>query len=461
MRQDRDLTEGSILKALFAISLPIVGANILQTIYNLTDTFWVGRLGENAVAAVSLSFPIIFFLISLGIGFSVAGSILVAQYKGRKDQKNIDHVAGQTLLLMVIISAIITIIGLVLSNPLLKLMGAAPDVLPMATSYLQITFAGLILLFAYFVFQALMRGVGDVKTPLYIVLGTVLLNLVLDPLFINGYGIIPAFGVGGAALATIGTQGIGAIIGLFMLFSGNYNIRLKLREMKPDFDMIKKMFKLGFPASLDQSTRALGLTAMIFLVATFGTTIVASYGIGGRILSFVIIPAVGFSIATSTIVGQNIGAGKKDRAEKTARMSSIISFVTLTVIGALIFIFSKQLVAVFIPGNAEIISIGSKFLRIMSLSFGFMGLQLSISGTFRGVGKTTAALMLSIISFWILRFPVAYFLSKVSSLSYNGLWWAFPISNVLAGSIAIIWLWKSDWKHKKLIEHDKPMMLEE
>jgi len=169
------------------------------------------------------------------------------------------------------------------------LMGAEPAVLAGAVSYLQISFIGVIFLFAYFVFQSLMRGVGDVKTPMYIVFGTVLLNLVLDPLFIFGFGPIPAYGVSGAAIATIGTQGIAAIIGIMMLFSGRYGIHLKRNHLKPDFAIIKKMFKLGYPASIEQSARALNFTVMTLLVASFGTLAVASYGIGFRILSFIII----------------------------------------------------------------------------------------------------------------------------------------------------------------------------
>ena len=310
MKNRNNLTEGSILKSLIILSVPIILANILQATYQLTDTFWVGRLGTTAIAAVSISFPITFLFISLGSGLAIAGTILVAQYKGKKDKTAIDHITSQTMLMVILISIILATIGYILTPSLIGFMGAEQDVFSSAVPYMRISFIGMIFMFTYMVFQSLMRGVGDVKTPMYIVLGTVLLNLILDPLFIFGYGFIPAFGVAGAAVATIGTQGLAAIIGIFLLIKGKFQIQLHLNDLKPDWLLIKKMFRLGFPASIEQSTRALGMTVMTFLVTGFGALTLAAYGIGSRVLIFVIIPAMGLSMATSTLVGQNIGAGK-------------------------------------------------------------------------------------------------------------------------------------------------------
>ncbi len=451
-KQLRDYTTGSISKALLALSIPIVLANILQTVYQLTDTFWVGRLGANAVAAVSISFPIMFLLISLGGGMAIAGTILVSQYTGRKEMDQVDYISAQTMLLLFFISLILTFIGYYASAPILEFMRTPPAVLPGAISYLQVSFLGLIFLFTFFVFQSLMRGVGDVKTPVYIVLGTVLLNLLLDPLFIFGWGSIPAFGVAGAAIATISTQGLAGAIGIFMLFSGKYGIHLKWHNLKPDFSLIKKMFRLGFPASIEQSTRALGLTFMVFLVTGFGTNTLAAYGIGGRILSFFIIPALGFSMALSTIVGQNLGAGKIQRAKESIRVASWMIFWILTVAGFIVFLFAKPLTTIFIPGDPAVIDTSTTFVRIIALSFGFMGVQQTIGGGFRGSGNTFIAMALSIISLWILRFPLAWLLSTKTILGINGLWWSFPIANVIAALLAIYWFKKDTWLNKKVTE---------
>lgn len=453
--KNKNLTEGSIFKSLLTLSIPIIFASILQTAYQLTDTFWVGRLGTAAVAAVSISFPIIFLIISLGGGLAIAGTILVAQYKGKEDKKAVNHITSQTIVMVVNISIVLATIGYVLSPHLIKLMGAEPNVYISAVSYIRISFIGMIFMFTYMVFQSLMRGVGDVKTPVYIVLGTVLLNLILDPVFIFGYGFIPGYGVAGAAMATIGTQGIAAIIGIAILIRGRHEIQLHLSDLKPDFPLIKKMFIIGFPASIEQSTRALGMTVMTFLVASFGTLTLAAYGIGIRILSFVIIPTLGLSMATSTLVGQNIGAGKTDRAEKIVKLSSLIGFVSLTVVGAITFVFAKQIVTVFIPGETATIDASSYFIRIMAFTFGFIGIQMSINGAFRGSGSTMISMLLSIISLWVLRFPLAFILSSYTSLQEVGIWIAFPAANIIATVITVVWFRKGTWKQKKITEEVK------
>jgi putative MATE family efflux protein len=450
-----NLTESSILKSLLVLAVPIILVNILQTAYQLTDTFWVGRLGTDAVAAVSISFPLIFLMISLGGGLAMAGTILVAQYKGKNDQKAVNHITSQTLMMVVVVSVILAAIGYLLSPLLVKLMGAETGVYSSAVSYMKVSFIGMILVFTYIVFQSLMRGIGEVKIPVYIVLGTVLLNLILDPLFIFGYGFIPAFGVVGAAVATIVTQGLAAIFGIIILIKGRYHIQLHLNDLKPDMPLIKKMFRLGFPASIEQSTRALGITAMTFLVAGFGTLTIAAFGIGSRILSFAIIPALGLSMATSTLVGQNIGAGKTKRAESIVKLSSLIGFVTLTILGILFFIFAEQISGIFIPGETETIAASAVFIRIMALTFGFIGLQQVLNGAFRGSGNTMITMILSIMTLWVLRFPLAYILSHHTDLGSIGIWIAYPLSNIAAGVVAIIWFAKGTWKKKKITEEIK------
>lgn len=444
-RTAADLTQGPILRALLTLAVPIVGANVLQAVYQLTDTFWVGRLGADAVAAVSLGFPVIFLLVAMGGGLAVAGAILVAQHYGAGDTRMVDRVAAQTMVAIVAVSVLLSVLGYVTAGPLMRLFGAAPAVLPGATAYLQISFIGLVFLFVYFVFQSLMRGVGDVRTPFYIVLGTVVLNFAADPLFILGWGPIPAMGVAGAALATVITQGIASLIGLRILFRGSYGVRLHVRDLAPNPALMGRIFALGLPASVEQSMRALGLAVMTILVASFGTTVVASYGVGTRILTFIIIPALGLSMATSTVVGQNIGAGKPERARHTAVMATWLAFGVLTGAGIVLFLLARPITAVFVPTAPVVIETGARFLRIMALSFGFMGVQQVLAGAFRGTGNTLAAMALAIISLWVLRFPIAYVLSERTTLAAQGIWWSFTISNVATALVALAWVRSGNW----------------
>jgi len=455
MEKINKLTEGSALKSLITLSVPIILANIMQAAYHLTDTFWVGRLGSEAIAAVSISLPIIFLLISLGAGLTMAGSILTAQYKGKGNQDAINHVAGQTLLMVLSVSFFLSIIGYFFSPYLIKFMGAEPVVFLNAVSYLKISFLGIIFMFIFFVFQALMRGVGNVKLPMFIVLGTVLLNLILDPLFIFGLGPVPALGVAGAALATVMTQGLSSLVGLLILFLRKKDIHIHIDNLRFDFPLIRKIFFLGFPASIEHSTRSLGMIVLTFLVASFGTVTMAAYGIGTRILSLVIIPSHGLSIATSTLVGQNMGAGKIDRAERVAKISAKVGFFALSLVGIFIFVFAKEIAAFFIPGETTTIQSSSQFLRIMALSFGFIGIHQALNGVFRGSGNTLTSMILSIIFFFFLHLPSAYILSKYTSLADIGLWIAFPVANIIIAFLVLIWFIRGSWKKKKVTEEIK------
>lgn len=449
----KNTTEGPILGTLVALAGPIVATNIFQTLYQLIDTFWVGRLGAPAVAAVSLSFPILFFMISAGGGMAVAGAIVVAQTFGAGDEEAVDHAAGQTLLAVGFISVALSTAGFFLSRPLIALFGAAPDVANLAVDYLQISFLGLVAVFVYFVFQALLRSVGDVRTPMIVVAGTVALNFVLDPLLILGIGPVPQLGVGGAAWATIGAQGLAGVVGLVILFSGRYGVRLQARHFVPDRPLISKILRLGIPSSIEQSTRALGIGVMMLLVAGFGTTVIASYGIGTRILSFVIIPAMGLAIATSTVVGQNVGAQKDERAVLAARIGMTVGFAALTIAGGLLFLLAAPVIRAFVPGEPEVAEIGARFIRIMAPAFGFFGIQMVMSGALAGAGNTMAAMGLSIMAFWVLRFPIAWVLAIGMGLGPEGIFWSFPISNLTSAGVALLWFVRGTWI-RRVVDED-------
>ncbi|NIA01983.1 MAG: MATE family efflux transporter, partial [Nitrospirae bacterium] len=233
-----NLLEGSITKSLMFLAIPIVIGNLLHSAYHLTDLFWVGRLGEVGVAAMSMNFPVVFLFISLGIGLSTAGAILVAQYYGEKNHERVDFVAGQSVFMIISVSILVSVLGYLLSPYIIGLMGAEEAVSSASTSYLQVSFIGMTFIFGYMVFQSLLRGVGEVKIPMFIVLGTVLLNLVIDPIFILGYGPIPAFGVKGAAMVTVITEGCAFAIGLFLLIKGWHGVQLKWKNLYPNFKFI-------------------------------------------------------------------------------------------------------------------------------------------------------------------------------------------------------------------------------
>jgi len=446
MAKPKKYTEGKILNSLVSLAFPIIMANVLQTAYQLIDTFWLGRLGANAVAAVSLSFPILFLVLALGGGLTLAGTVIVSQHKGAENQVKVNYASSQTVIVIFFISILLAVIGYFSAEPLMKIVGAGPEILNESISYFQVSSLGFVFLFMFFVFQSLMRGIGNVYLPMFIILGTVFLNLVLDPLFIFGWGPIEGNGVAGAAIASVFTQGLSAFIGMAILFKGKMGIKIRFKHMKWDFPWVKKLFELGIPSSLDQSSRAAGMTFMIMLVTSFGSEVVAAYGVGARILSLVVVPALGFAIATTSLVGQNIGANKIKRAEKIGDLSNKIGFFGLTAIGLLLFIFAEPITAFFIPNDPTVIKNGALFIKIMAPSFGLLGVQQILNGVFNGAGFTQASMLISIFSLWIVRFPTAFMLSDKTSLGFEGIWWAFPISNFLAAILAFTYYKMGYWK---------------
>jgi len=450
--------EGPIGTALLQLAIPIILGNVLQTGYQLTDAFWVGRLGAAAVAAVSVSFPLTFLVIALGSGLAMAGATLSAQYMGAGRQDMVNHVAAQTMLMVTLTSIVLGAAGYLLSPFLLTILGVAPDVYSGALGFMRISFIGIIFVFIYAMFQALMRGIGQTKIPLLIVLGTVILNFILDPLFIFGVGPLPPQGVRGAALATLITQALAALLGIMIFLRGRHGIHLSLKSFQPDLKYIKYAFFLGFPGSVELSTRGFGLMVMSFLVASFGTLTIAAYGVGSNVLQVITIPAMGLSMAVSTLVGQNMGAGNVKRAARVTVLGACCGFGLLTFVGIIAYIFASSIVSFFVPHEPEVITQGAQFIRIMCLAWGGIGVQLCIVSAFRASGNMLVAMVIALVSQWMLQFPLAYVLSKHTPLMSEGLWWSFPVTNVVVSLVSIGWFAKGDWKKTRLTDESKQIV---
>lgn len=451
VKNEGSLLEGPILQSLLKLTLPIILLQLMQAAYQLIDAFWVGRLGGDAVAAVSVTTPFVFLSIAIGAGLAIAGSVLVAQYVGARNQPMVNHVAGQTLLMVLIISLILGALGFVFAPNLLALMKVSPAVYAGALGFMRFSFIGLVFNFQFIMFTAFMRGVGNPTVPIYIIVGSVILNFILDPLFIFGWGSLKGFGVMGAAIATLSTQAMATVISFVILFKGKRGIQLELRDFIPDFAYIKKAFFLGFPSSIEQSVRGLGVTLMTFLIAAHGTLSLASYGVGSNILQVVMVIGMGFSQAISTLVAQNIGAGKVTRAARIGRLGGIVSFWSLSTIGLIVFLFAKQVVSFFVPEDPAVITGAAVFLRTIALTWGFLGVQLAVTGVLKGSGNMIISMVLALVSQFVLQFPLAYLLSNHVGMGVQGIWWAFPISNVIMALIALGVFIKGDWKKKRII----------
>jgi putative MATE family efflux protein len=480
-KEELDLTSGGIGSPLFYLAIPIVITNLLQTAYNLADTFWLGQYSTTALAAISFAFPMVFLLISLGIGISVAGSVLVAQNTGAGDERGAEYAASQTFVFAVLASAVLGVVGYFIVDDLLRIFGASPEVLVAATAYMQVISLGLPLMFGFFIFISLMRGYGDTVTPMLVMLGTVILNVVLDPFLINGWTLVsnaplvgtvsfPELGIEGAGYATVASRGVAMAVGLGIMVSGTRGVRIRLSDMKPDLGYTRKMLGIGVPASIETMSRSVTVNLLLIVVGTFSTSVVAGFGIGIRVFSVIFLPAIAVAQAVETMAGQNIGAGKPDRAEATADFAARVMFLVLGAAGVVIFLFPEPIVDVF-TNDPSVVGPGAEFLRYVAVSFAFIGIVRSYTGALRGAGKTMVAAAIAITFLGLVRLPVAWFLSQgvggpmglagvtvtlprvAEGIGPTGIWIAFVVSNAVGAVLAYTWYKRGTWRGTDVTGH--------
>lgn len=436
-----------IHKKLILLALPIMGTNFLQTLYNLADTYFLGRLGKDELSAPSVSFNIIFFLILFGSGFAMAGTTLISQAKGRGDHDRVDFYASQSFTIILAMSVLISIVGVVLTESVLRVLQVPTELMGLSSVYLRLIFLGMPFMFISFVFRAVLQGVGDSVTPLILQLITVVLNIVLDPIFIFGLGPIPAMGVKGAALATVLARTVNSLISLGILILGSREVRLRLRYMVPRLDAMKRLVSIGLPSSIGGSVAALGFTVLQGIVNTFGASVIAAFGISGRIIALFNMPAQGISQATAVMVGQYLGAKDSDGASHVVRFG-VETISVFIIIGMTITYLFGNLVTGFFINEPEVIAYGAELFRVVSISVVFFSLFTVINGAFQGGGDTRPIMVLNIIRLWGIRVPFAYILSKTLGMGPSGIWWAMFLSNFLV-SIANFILYRTGrWKYQ-------------
>jgi putative MATE family efflux protein len=457
-QSELNLTDGSIPKSLFYLSVPIVVTNLLQVGYNLADTFWLGRYSTDALAAISLGFPLVYLFISLGLGLTVAGSVLVAQHTGADEPAQAEYAASQTVSLTLLAGAGLGALGFVFVSDLLRVFGASPTVLALATEYMEVISLGLPFLFGFTVFIALMRGAGDTVTPMLVMLGTVVLNVVIDPLLIFGVGPLPPMGVEGAAVATVLSRGSAALVGVWLMLRGAHGIRIHPRQMVPDLEYSRTLVRIGVPASVENTGRAVSINAVLLIVTLFSTPVVAAFGVGIRVFSMVFMPAIAIDRGVETMTGQNIGAGRADRVVATNRFAAKASFLLLSALGVLTFVFAPEIIRLF-DDSPAVVAEGATFLRWIAPTFGFVGVLRAYSGGFRGAGKTLTAAAIAVVLFGFVRLPIAYVASQglvpvdvwlFDSPTPSGIWLAFPVSGIVAAAVATVWFELGNWRGMEL-----------
>lgn len=438
----RDFTEGSEASLILRFSVPLVLGNIFQNLYNIVDSVIVGNfLGKEALGAVGASFPIIFTLISLVIGVGSGASTVVSQYFGAKDLQNVKKTIDTIFIFFLFASIIVTIIGLSLSRSIFILLQLPEEMLHEAVTYLNIYLSGMFFFFGFAGITSILRGMGDAKTPLWFMVVSTILNIVFDLLFI----IVFKWGIEGVALATVVSQAFAFFSATWYLNKRHTVINLSIRKYNFDRSIFKSCIRIGLPTGFQQSFIAFGMMAIMGIVNTFGTNAVAAYTAAMRVDSFAKMPALTFSSALSSFVGQNLGASQEQRARKGLKITILFSLAYATAISAIIILFGKYIIRIFTPDQG-VIEIGQDYLVIVSSFYLLLSIMFTLTGFLRGAGATLIPMLTTIASLYLVRIPLAYFLSD--HIGVNGIWWAEPASWLLGMIILIIYYYTGKWKGK-------------
>ncbi len=444
-----DITKGkNITGILLRLAIPIMLANSFQTLYNIIDAFFLGKLGKSVFAAPAITFNVIFVLIAFGFGFSMAGTTLIAQSKGKNDREKVDFYLGQTTVTLVVLSILISVIGVIFTNPVLRILKTPPDAFIYTSKYMRIILMGIPFMFGTFILQASLQGIGDTITPLWIQGIAVSFNILLDPLLIFGIGPFPKMGVVGAAIGTVISRSVGSFIGIAILVQGKKGLQLKWRNLKPDRKALRLIFEIGFPSSIGQSVSALGFTVLQGVVNYFGSAVVAAFGIGNRIVGLFNMPAMGIGRAVTTMVGQNLGAREIKRAWKSVKAGIIIVGVFLLIGMTFTFFFGSSFVHFFIPNDPEVTKWGVILFRIISPSVVFFGILMVLNGAFQGAGDTKPPMVLNIVRLWGIRVPFSYLLALVFHMGPIGIWISMFLSNIVISIWGLFWFKRGKWEKK-------------
>jgi len=448
-----EILEGNIEKTLFRLAYPLIINNLIHVLYNITDTFWLGKIGREALSAPGVSWPLIGTLMNLGQGFAVAGFAFVGQYIGAKEYQKANKAAGALYSLVLFFASLTAVVGFLITPKALEFMKVTPNVYPYALTYVRIIFLGLPFSFMGFVFSALMRATGDTKTPVKINIFTVFMNVILDPILIFGLFELPKLGVAGAAVATVFSNTLGSMIGAYLIFTGKAPIHLTLRELKPDFEFYKRIFKVGLPSGIGQSANSFGFVMLTRIIFGFGDVTYAAYIITTRLVNFLTSISRGISMAMGTMIAQNVGAENYERAKKIAERTMVLNLLIATSAVGIIGVLRVPIFRVFLNDEAVIKESAIVWKYFLTSVPFFNGIFVVVNNVFRASGHTKKSMSLGILRLWGLRIPLSYLLGYILLGSSVGVFLGMGLSNIMAGLFAFAWFLKGSWM-KRIIDQD-------
>jgi putative MATE family efflux protein len=454
----RSLTQGSIRVGLFKFSLPILSANILQSLNGSVNSIWVGRfLGEAALTATSNANIVMFLLIGAAFGVALAATILIGQYIGANNLPEAKRVVGTSATFFAAISVAMAVTGLALCRPLLIAMNTPADSLPLAVAYMRVIFLALPCLYMYAFVGAVLRGAGDSKTPFYFMLLSVGIDIALNPVFIFGLGPIPRLGIAGSALATLVAQSVSLAALIRHLYRRHHILCLQQRELallKVDWSVVATLVRKGVPMSAQMLVLSLSGVLMITLVNRFGVDTSAAFGAALQIWNYIQMPAFAVGMGMSAMTAQNVGAGKWDRVTRIARVGVLYSVLLTGSIVLAIELLDTAVFGLFLPAGSAALSIASHLNRIVTGSYIFFGISVALFGVVRATGAVLAPLVILAVALLVVRFPLAQlFLDRYQA---DAVWWSFPVSSVLGAILAALYYRYGGWRQAHMMSAVTP-----
>jgi len=446
---EQDYTSGSIRKAVFLLAIPMIMEMIMESVFSVVDIFFVGKLGNAAVATVGLTESILAFVYSIAVGLSMAATAIVARRVGEKNLQGAAEAGMQTILFSVVLSTIIAFAGVFFAGDILRAMGANPKMIADNIVYTKIMYGGNVVIMLIFLINGIFRGAGDASIAMRSLWISNIVNIILCPLLINGLGPVPALGLNGAAIATTIGRGSGVLYQLYRLFIKRGLLNFYLYQLKPQKELLLQIINIGGTGTIQFLVSSASWVFMTRLVASFGEAAMAGYQIAIRIFIFFLLPAWGLSNAAATLTGQNLGAGKPERAEESVRITTLYTVIFMLCVSLFFFLFGKPVVN-FMNSDIDARFYALQALRIISIGYVFFGIEMVMLNAFNGAGDTRTPTYVNLVGFWLFQIPLAWILSQYVLKEPKAVFIAILISQFITAVLSYYLYKKGKWKTVKV-----------
>lgn len=446
---EQDFTEGRLSRAIILLAIPAVLEMIMESVFVIVDIYFVSKLGANAVATVGLTESMITIVYAISLGLATATTSMVSRRIGEKKPDKASETAFQAILAGLLVSLIIAIPGALYSGKLLAMMGASGDIVSGMSGYTKIMLGGNVVIMLLFIINAIFRSAGDAAIAMRILWVGNIINIILDPCLIFGLGPFPELGVTGAAVATTTGRGIAVIYQFYLLFFGKKRIRISLKHIGINFSIIRKLIKISLGSIGQNLISTTSWIALVRIISVFGSEVVAGYTIAIRIVSFTLLPSWGISNAASTLVGQNLGAKKPERAERAVMITGWVNMILLGTVGLILVLFPQTFIGFFIK-DPVVLNSGIECLRIVSIGYIAYGFGMVLVNSFNGAGDTTTPLKINFFAFWMIEIPLAWILSIKVGMNESGVFWAIVIAESIMTITAFFVFRRGKWKLKEV-----------